>query len=370
MSSVKTNMTEAGKTGAEPGKISNEIGFKDSVSDIRVRLIMIPLLGLVIPNLVQIFAVIEPFSAKYWLSYLWFILLSLLLWNANRYFLFKQRMHLDWFNQPFRKTGTLLFACIFISLPLTIFFIASWYKLMGLETIDWAKVQLVSLINVIAVIFITHIYETVFLIREREDDLTKVMALESARNKAELQALKNQIDPHFVFNSLNTLSYLMEHKPEVAKKFNQNLSDVYRYLIQNRKRDFVPLEDEMAFTNKYIQLLELRYEKALRINVDIDCGLPFLIIPVSVQGLIENAVKHNEVSLKNPLEVWIKIKGSSILVGNVIRSRISSEGKKSGTGLENLNQRSVLLTDRSLIIHKENSSFVVEVPLIAIHAIS
>ncbi|MCB0834119.1 MAG: sensor histidine kinase, partial [Bacteroidetes bacterium] len=253
----------------------------------------IPLFGIGIPNVTGLFGMLDYHSGVYWLGYALFILLSFLIWHGNRFFLLRQRQYLDWFNHPVRKIMVLVFANVFFTAPLTVFVLMVWDRLAGFGTIRWDVIEIVTLMNVIAVAFITHVYETVYLIRQRENDLLSFEKLERAKAQAELEALKGQIDPHFMFNSLNTLSYLIEEDPKKAHQFNDSLADVYRYILQNRNRELVYLKEEIDFVNSYVTLLQLRFGNTVRWSpLDEQDHLTWLIPPISLQILVENAVKH------------------------------------------------------------------------------
>jgi LytS/YehU family sensor histidine kinase len=124
-----------------------------------------------------------------------------------------------------------------------------------------------------------------------------------------LEALKNQIDPHFIFNSLNTLSHLIEEAPAKAKQFNDNLADVYRYILQKKGSDLVLLREEVDFLNDYFSLLKIRFEKAVRLNINVHETLldQYLVPPISLQVLAENAIKHNEFSDNQPMIISITL---------------------------------------------------------------
>src|SRR5262249_53764049 len=152
-------------------------------------------------------------------------------------------------------------------------------------------VREVTLLNVICVVFVTHAYETVFLIKERVNE--KV-----ARVQAELDALHAQIDPHFLFNSLNTLSTLIEQDPARARAFNERLARVYRYLLQTRDRRLVSLADELACVDDYCELMRIRFGDGLAVRVAADPAVEpvgLRLPPNALQLLVENAVKHNRV---------------------------------------------------------------------------
>jgi len=183
---------------------------------------------------------------------------------------------------------------------------------------------------------------------------------ESLQN--ELMALKNQVDPHFLFNSLNSLTSLVRDNEE-ATKFVKKLSHMYRYILQSGERGLVSVKEELKFLESYTYLIRTRYRD--RFSMDIDIKDEFLeeeIPSLALQLLVENAVKHNEISETNPLEVKIYSKEGSIFVENVIRPRTTiSEGTKHG--LLNLKKRYVLLRKQEVIVRAENNIFVVELPL-------
>lgn len=273
------------------------------LNDKKTRLIFIPFFGIIIPNITGLFESISFADGLYWFGYLYFIFLSFLVWHGNRFFLLEQRKHFDWFRQPFRKVGILLFANVFYTGPTAIILLVGWYRLLGQGYVNWPVIQLTTLIIVICVIFITHVYETVYLIKQREEDLLRFERTEKARIESELQALKNQIDPHFIFNSLNTLSHLIETAPGKAIHFSDQLSDVYRYILQNRDKDLVMLEDEIIFLSAYANLLKIRFGSGVHIDIHVWPDGHHLSLPISLQILLENAVKHNRFSLEEPLLV-------------------------------------------------------------------
>lgn len=335
----------------------------NNLRDKRVRLIFIPLFGVLIPNLTGVFEDLTSSDLLYWLGYIYFIFLSFLIWHGNRFFLLEQRKHFDWFSQPFRKVGVLLFANVFYTAPITVILLMGWYKLLDYGFTNWHAIQLTTLVNVIVVIFITHVYETVYLIKQREQDLLRVERTEKSRIQSELQALKSQIDPHFMFNTLNTLSHLIETDAKKAFEFNQNLSDIYRYIIQNKERNLVMLEDEITFLSAYYSLLKIRFGEGFVMSLNIRHDENYLIPPISIQLLLENAVKHNSFSATNPLMVQIKQESAVIEVKNNKSLKISDDAV-SGTGLKNLNERMKLVMNKSIEISDEEDWFIVRLPLL------
>ncbi|NJO25537.1 MAG: histidine kinase [Bacteroidia bacterium] len=173
------------------------------------------------------------------------------------------------------------------------------------------------------------------------------------------------MDPHFIFNSLNTLSHLIEEKPLKAKQFNDNLADVYRYILQNKGRSLVLLREEMEFLLKYFSLLKIRFEKAVQLNTNIpDAALDtYLVPPISLQVLVENAIKHNEFSDAMPITIKIALKDDELVVHNAVHKK-NLKKPSSKIGLNNLQERYKLTTDKEIAIEESPDSFTVRLPVL------
>jgi hypothetical protein len=333
------------------------------LNDLGIRLIMIPLFGFVIPHLTGYFGPLTWRDPRYWAGLVWALLISFMVWHGNRFFLIKQRQNYDWFQHPLRKITVLAFACVFYTTPCVVLMMLGWYAFAGFGP-DWRVIQTVTLACVICVAFITHVYETVYLIRQRESDMLAVERLERARTQAELEALKAQVAPHFLFNSLNTLSWLIEYSPDKALSFNQDLAEVYRYILVARRRELVPLEDEWRFLEQYCSLLALRFEDSLSLDFD-DPGdrlRRWYLPPISLQVLVENAVKHNEHSPRRPLCVKIAFEDASLCVTNDKHPRSAIE-PSARTGLRTLDERCRLALGRGIQVHDEPERFSVRIPV-------
>ena len=337
----------------------------DHVNDIGFRIILIPFFGIAIPLAT---GMVDHTNFPLWkikLSYAYTIGLAFLVWQGNRYLLFTLRSYFNWFNKPIKKIAALLFGISFYTIPLSALLLVGWYHLFENGIVNWSVVTTSTLIIMICVVFITHVYETVFLVKQAESDQLKKEQLERARAEAELEALKNQVDPHFIFNSLNTLSHLIEDRPEKAKLFNDTLAEIYRYILQNKARDLVFLKEELEFVKHYFALLQIRFENAVQLQSNIDDGAAeqFLIPPISLQILVENAIKHNEFSDENPLKIQIELHGSSLSVRNEIRKKYLRK-PSSGIGLKNLNERYELITARQMHIENIEGEFLVDLPIL------
>jgi LytS/YehU family sensor histidine kinase len=249
----------------------------------------------------------------------------------------------------------------------SVLLLVGWFHLFARGEVDWNIVSMNALIIMVAVLFIVHVYETVFLVKEAETEKVQRAQTERAKAEAELEALKNQIDPHFIFNSLNTLSHLIEEKPVKAKQFNDDLADVYRYILQNKARDLVLLREEMDFLKGYFSLLKIRFEEAVQLNITVpDNQLDqFLIPPISLQILAENAIKHNEFNCSEPLTIVITLKEELLIIHNNLRKKQLRKGS-SGIGLKNLNERYTLTTNNFITITEGDKYFTVRLPVLKI----
>ena len=184
---------------------------------------------------------------------------------------------------------------------------------------------------------------------------------ESLRHQYE--SLKSQLNPHMLFNSLNTLQSLIRESPSRALDYTQELSQVLRYTLQDNDRPSVTLAEEMAFVEAYIYLMKMRYEENLLFRIDIDERTKGLLLPpMSVQLLIENAIKHNEISNRNPLTISIRTDATMLEVSNRVQpKRVPPVGP--GIGLDNLAKRYRLLWQQEIQISAEHGLFCVRLPL-------
>jgi hypothetical protein len=336
----------------------------EPLRDLGIRLVGIPFFGVVIPNLTGLFGPLGPRDGTYWAGYAWFVLLSALIWQGNRFFLIQQRHHYDWFRHPARKVILLLFANVFWTTPLTVGMLVAWFRASPLGAVDWPTLRVVALANVVCVVFITHVYETVYLIQQRESDLVAVARLDRARAEAELLALKGQVDPHFLFNSLAALAHLIPRDPPRAVAFTERLAEMYRYILANRQRDLVPLEEEIRLLEAYMELLRLRFGEGIRLRFDAPPVLGELLVPpISLQVLLENAVKHNAFDPGRPLEVRLRLEGDRIEVANGLLPKTSSR-PSSRVGLSNLDERCRRITGRGIEVRDREGTFAVSLPLL------
>lgn len=354
---------ETGQTNI--AKQKTKISTEYKVNDLGFRLILIPLLGIAIPIITGLINKTNIASPPVRWSFLYTILIALIVWQGNRYLHASLRCYFDWINKPLQKIMVLVLSAIFYTVPVSVLLLVGWYELFTNEPTNWQIISQTTLIILIAVIFITHVYETVILVKQAESDMIRNEQLERAKVEAELEALKNQIDPHFIFNSLNTLSHLIEEKPARARQFNDTLADVYRYILQNKARDLVLLGDELSFLKSYFLLLKIRFEKAVQLETQIDEEAleHYLLPPICLQLLAENAIKHNEFSQDMPLIFSVRLEKEELIVENKLYPK-ELRKPSSKIGLNNLKERYKLITGKDIGISDANGEFTVRLPVL------
>lgn len=207
----------------------------------------------------------------------------------------------------------------------------------------------------------------IHLVKRQQRIVSENQLLRIENIRTQYEALKNQLNPHMLFNSLNTLRSLIREEPVKAQDYTQELSKVLRYTLQSNESKCVPLSEEMEFVEAYMFLLKMRYEDNINFNIGIDNRFSdYLLPPMSLQLLIENAVKHNEISMRRPLTINIFTSGdATISVCNPIQSKITNSAG-TGIGLDNLAKRYNLLFQKEIDINTDNERFCICLPLIKV----
>ncbi len=213
---------------------------------------------------------------------------------------------------------------------------------------------------VVAVIFYSFFYY-----KYRQESKVKEQKIIAGTASAQFDALKNQLDPHFLFNSLNVLTSLIEENPHQAQKFTTSLSKVYRYVLEQKNKDLVSVDEELQFAKTYVRLLKMRFEESIVFEIPEASRNPEAkIVPLSLQLLLENAVKHNVVTTAKPLQITVIEEDGSLVVQNNLQEKQTVK-KSSGVGLYNIQQRYGILTDRTVEIEKTKSEFKVRLPMLS-----
>lgn len=203
------------------------------------------------------------------------------------------------------------------------------------------------------------------LIYQKQNILLENESLRREALQSQYESLKNQLSPHFLFNSLTALKILIRETPETAQDYVNSLSNALRYTLQSNEKQLVTLSEEMEFMESYLFLIRMRFSTNLNIRTEIsESLLSYRIPPLTIQTLVENAIKHNEISKRNPLGINIMTTiNETLVVTNEIQKKLSAE-EGTGIGLVNLSKQFQLLIGREITVSRENNIFSVEVPLI------
>ena len=337
-----------------------------ALNDQVLRLVGIPLLGFLIPASIYTrdFLQMDAKIGRYvciGLSTTW------LIWEGNRLIVIYMRRAFPNHTQTTRRLlGQGALALAYTSVA-TCFLDKVLYGAIFGKQMD---VFAVFRTNLIPTILVYLVYEAVYFFDAWKLNVRKTEALAREHVQSQLEVLKNQLDPHFLFNSLNTLAALIDEENRDAQQYLEYLSDVYRYVLVSRSRNTVPLEEELTFLDAYVYLNKIRFRENLQIEKNLSpAAYRQYVTPLSLQMLIENAIKHNVVSKDSPLKIKIQQEGNQYLVvenniqeKTILRNPDREESTR--VGLQNIINRYSLLTDRQVAISRSGGLFTVKIPLL------
>ena len=288
--------------------------------------------------------------------------LSIYLANSlvlNQYFSEKERKSTD-FIKGFILTNILT---VFVVLVLEIL---GYLIFVNIPLIEIEKIIRKNFIGIL--IFPMFVSSIVYIIlANRKKDKSEVIEHKTTATKAtaSFESLKSQLDPHFLFNSLNVLSSLIDENPKRAQEFTISLSKIYRYVLEHQDKNLVSTEDELNFAKSYVDLLQMRFENGLIVNFPNELTESnFKMIPLSLQLLLENAIKHNIVSESKPLIIDLFFEEDHLIVKNNYQKK-ETFSSKNGIGLENIINRYALISDKTISINQSETNFIVKLPLIS-----
>lgn len=343
--------------------ISRYIGFNDKL----LMLFAIPALSFIIP--IVFFGCRfgrEPYFG--WNNYFITFIITVVLWICDRYILTWCRKKYPSFKDVRRRLLTqyvilLVFTIIGNNLLHTILHNSFFHdQHTGLSDTD-------KLINSnVAAIFCTTmimaVYESIYFMHQLRQSVEEAETLKRENLAAQLNALRTQVNPHFLFNNLNTLSSLIPESPGHAVDFVQQLSKVYRHILEVKDEKSILLRKEMEVLEAYYFLLKTRFGNNLDVKIDIPCEkLDKKIVPLSLQLLMENAIKHNIVSASRPLQINIFTENGSLVMDNNLQMK-NQVSESTGIGLDNIRNRYKLLGDKAVKVTETATNFTVSIPLI------
>jgi hypothetical protein len=295
-----------------------------------------------------IFWIITSFSSLVWV----------ILWKGNDYIGQYISSKIPWLRYPVQR--------FFIGIVATIGFTLLAIYLLGLAytaVFDINLSQNVYFSIIITVIVSLFLHSRAFLLNWRKTSID-AERLQKENIMAKYESLKNQVNPHFLFNSLNALSNLVYEDQDKAVKFIKQLSEVYRYVLDTREKEVVPLEDEMRFLRSYLFLQQIRFGDKLVVEFDIRDPGNIRIAPLALQMLLENAIKHNIVSDEDPLLIRVYSNSHYIIVENNIQKKVMLGEPSMGVGLENICRRYEFLSNIKVEVIQDQSRFLVKLPVL------
>lgn len=229
----------------------------------------------------------------------------------------------------------------------------------------WANERLSNYVFASVMTFIVLLcFYAFYIYKAYSDSKVKEQKIIAGTASAQFESLKNQIDPHFLFNSLNVLSSLIEENPENAQRFTTSLSKIYRYVLEQKDKELVSVQEELAFAKTYMNLLKMRFENSITYEIPTDFdNAEAKVVPLSLQLLLENTIKHNIVSEQKPLHIRIYIENNYLIVENNLQKKEVLQDRR-GVGLQNIVNRYALISERKVLIEQHENYFKVKIPIL------
>lgn len=342
--------------------------MKGTMNDKRARIISIPLMSIFFMfvygynELVSVATVIQAFAVSFAFTFS--------LWEGNRAIVIYMRKAYPHNEQTPKRLFIQTLISIIFTFVATIA-ISYAFSLLPNFACTHDEMLLMAFLNLAPTFFVISIYEGTYFFLEWKKNIQRSEALAKENIRSQFEALKNQLDPHFLFNSLNTLAALIDDNNAPAQKYLEQLSDVYRYVLLSKQQETVTLREELTFVEAYIYLNKTRYRDNLIVENHIpENALSQKVAPLSIQILVENALKHNVISKDKPLtlRLSVDIYGFITVENNVQKKNILEKSTK--TGLQNIINRYALLTSEKIEIIQNADIFSVRIPPIAHEALN
>ena len=270
-----------------------------------------------------------------------------------------------WIEQPVARTFIEIFSLLMWSVSaFVVVQLTMLYLINGMPPADsWVHVRQSIVYTLLISLFISLVFTAVGFFKAWRVSVLREAELNAQMMAYKYESLRNQINPHFLFNSFNVLSDLVYDDQAQAVKFIRQLSDLFRYVLDSRDKELVSLGEELTFLDAYIYLLKTRFGDKLDLKISLTADAAVMVVPMTLQLLLENAVKHNELSDSYPLTVEIRRAGDYMEVENTLRPKNVGEDSKN-TGLKNIMQQYSFFTDRLIEVCPNERTFLVRIPLI------
>ena len=338
------------------------IGFNDGW----LMLIGIPLIAFIIPIVFFNCRFDRPpylTGQKYFTT----LLMAVVLWVGNRYIMIYSRRKFERFEEVRKRIFYQSAAMLFFTLSANIIMSLVFKKVFNDEGTGLTMVDKLIHSNsaaIFCVIMIIAVYESIFFSHQLQHSIRETENLKRESLNAQLEALRTQVNPHFLFNNLNTLVSLIPENPVHAINFVKELSKLYRHILEVKDTESILLKEELDVLKAYAFLLQTRFGANLTVNINVpDEKLSKRIVPLSLQLLMENAIKHNIVSAGKPLHINISAENGSLVVDNNLQMK-KQVSESTGIGLDNIRNRYKLISDKQVKVSETGTHFTVSIPLI------
>ncbi len=284
------------------------------------------------------------------------------MWIGNDRLTHMISQYISWVDHPIKRLVVGVISTVLFTILVAIGLLKSWEYSWGIKFGGYSEFIIISLIITFLISLFLHGRE--FLLQWRRSAV-EAEKYQKESIAAQYNSLKNQVNPHFLFNSLNALTNLVYEDQDKAAKFIKQLSEVYRYVLDTQSKEVVPMKEELEFLNSYLFLQKIRFGDNLTIEVNLS-QTKSMVAPLALQLLIENAIKHNVVSSDDPLMIKLTSQGKFIVVENDLQSKSTIGEPSQGIGLENIRNRYKFLSPTPVEVIEAEGKFIVKLPIIEV----
>ena len=290
-------------------------------------------------------------------------LMWVFLWQGNGHLSDYLSSKISWLENPLKRfiwgiVGVLVYS------PAAVYFL--YLMALWILNIKVDNVGTIALISIGITFVISFFLNAAEFLRNWKQTALDAERLKKEQMATRYESLKNQVNPHFLFNSLNALTNLVYEDQDLAADFIRQLSKVYRYVLETRSKEVVSLETEMKFVESYLFLQHIRFDDKLRVEASVSGFENRLLPPLALQMLLENAIKHNTIAKDEPLTISIRVEEDMLVVKNNLQIKNIPTEESSGMGLANIKARYEFLSDKPVVVEKTESYFRVKLPLLSI----
>ncbi len=352
--------------GTETGEDTHALAqLPARVNDRAAILFASPLIGISVGWASGVMHDAPPGGAPHWLSILFLSAIAYVLWLGNRTLYYWQRDRLAGTKirpSSRRRMLTLVAMSVAFSAPTAYAAHVVWYVVFNAGDVNWTAVHAAAALVTVTSLFFANAYEAILLVREQARDRKAMEDANQQRLEAEVYALESQLDPHFIYNALCSLGFLIETNRSRAGAYVARLSSVYAYVTQNFTERVVELNEELAFARAFAELLRIRHADAIVISIPENSpDANRKIVPMSIQIALENAAKHNVMSREKPLRIDVTVGTEHVEVVNNKRP-LAVDAVSHGVGLPNLSNRCNLCLGRDIDIIDTTETFTIRIP--------